>query len=286
MWLESPTNPALEVADIPTIRGRRARRRRVRRRRQHVRHSPAPAAARRWAPTWSCTRRRSSSSGHSDVLLGAVVTRDDAAVRRAQGPARPGRRDPRDRSRPGSPCAACAPCTCGSSAPRPTPRSWSAGSRPTRPSREVRYPGFGGDRVDRAGAGRARRRPAHPQDEAVGARHLPRRRRVDVRAPPPLEDRAAPPSPTAWCGCRSASRTSTTSGPTSRRARQTSPDRRWSRCELEPDPEVVARPRVTARRTVRALARFEPRSLARPAGCSRPRPVDRLSPSRPWSRGR
>ena len=38
--------------------------------------------------------------------------------------------------------------------------------------------------------GRDRRRPAHPQDPAVGARHHARRRRVDVRAPPPLEDRA------------------------------------------------------------------------------------------------
>ena len=43
-----------------------------------------------------------------------------------------------------------------SSAPRPTPRSWSAGWRRTRPSTEVRYPGFGGiaavvvDGADRA----------------------------------------------------------------------------------------------------------------------------------------
>ena len=61
VWFESPTNPALEIADIATIARRRARGRRVRRRRQHLRHSPAPAAARRSAPTSSCTRRRSTS---------------------------------------------------------------------------------------------------------------------------------------------------------------------------------------------------------------------------------
>ncbi len=61
VWLESPTNPALEVADIPTDPRGRPRRRRLRRRRQHLRHSPAAAAARASAPTSSCTRRRSTS---------------------------------------------------------------------------------------------------------------------------------------------------------------------------------------------------------------------------------
>ena len=45
VWLESPTNPALEVADIPRDRRGRARGRRLRRGRQHLRHSPAAAAA-------------------------------------------------------------------------------------------------------------------------------------------------------------------------------------------------------------------------------------------------
>ena len=44
VWLESPTNPALEVADIDDGGAGRARRRGVRRRRQHVRDT-APAAA-------------------------------------------------------------------------------------------------------------------------------------------------------------------------------------------------------------------------------------------------
>ena len=73
-------------------------------------------------------------AGHSDVLLGAVVTRDDELLRRAQGTPRPARRDARARSRPGWPCAACAPCTCASSGRRPTPRSSSAASASTRRS--------------------------------------------------------------------------------------------------------------------------------------------------------
>ena len=46
VWLESPTNPALEVADLPGDHRGRARGRRVRRRRQHLRHPPAAAPAR------------------------------------------------------------------------------------------------------------------------------------------------------------------------------------------------------------------------------------------------
>ena len=45
VWFESPTNPALEVADIETIARGRARGRRLRRGRQHLRHSPAAEAA-------------------------------------------------------------------------------------------------------------------------------------------------------------------------------------------------------------------------------------------------
>ena len=79
-------------------------------------------------------------AGHSDVLMGAVVTRDDAAVRRAQGPARPVRRDPRDLRGVARAARTAHPARCGSSARRPTPRSWYAASAsaPTSPRSATR----------------------------------------------------------------------------------------------------------------------------------------------------
>ncbi len=77
VWMESPTNPALEIADIASDRRGRARRRGLRRRRQHLRHSPAPAAARRSAPTSSCTPRPSTSPATATSCSARVVTRDD-----------------------------------------------------------------------------------------------------------------------------------------------------------------------------------------------------------------
>ena len=77
VWLESPTNPALEVIDLPPVIEAAHDGRRLRRRRQHLRHS-------------RCSSGRSTSdadlvvhsatkfiAGHSDVLMGAVVTRYD-----------------------------------------------------------------------------------------------------------------------------------------------------------------------------------------------------------------
>ena len=186
------------VADQPGAGGGRPRRRSSR-----PRTRPAPTS---WSTTPSplpCSSSRCRSdadlvvhsatkfiAGHSDVLLGAVVTARRRALRRAEEAARPDRRDARARSRPGSRCAGCAPCTCGSSGRRPTRRSSSAGSGSHPAVGEVRYPGFGAIVAVVLRRGRARRRPADPQDHAVGARHQPRRRRVDVRAAPPLEDRA------------------------------------------------------------------------------------------------
>ena len=77
VWLESPTNPALEIADIETDPRGGARGRRLRRRRQHLRHSPAAEAAR--------PRRRPRRALGDEVprrpqrrrCMGAVVTRDD-----------------------------------------------------------------------------------------------------------------------------------------------------------------------------------------------------------------
>ncbi len=63
VWLESPTNPALEVADVAAIVAAAHEAGAYVVGGQHVRHSAAAAAARRWTPTWWCTRRRSSSPG-------------------------------------------------------------------------------------------------------------------------------------------------------------------------------------------------------------------------------
>ena len=77
VWLESPTNPALEIADIETDRGGRAR-------------APAPTSSSTTPSPLPCCQRRSTLgadlvvhsatkylAGHSDAVLGAVVTRDD-----------------------------------------------------------------------------------------------------------------------------------------------------------------------------------------------------------------
>ena len=77
---------------------------------------------------------------------------------------------------------------------------------------EVRYPGFGGIVSIVLAGGAGCRRPAGAVDVAVGARDLAGWRRVDVRAPAPLEVRAGRRSPTRWCGSASASRTSRTCG--------------------------------------------------------------------------
>ena len=61
VWIESPTNPAMEVADIPAITKAAHAGRGLRRRRQHLRDPPAAAAPGAGASTWSCTRRRSTS---------------------------------------------------------------------------------------------------------------------------------------------------------------------------------------------------------------------------------
>ena len=94
VWLESPTNPAMEVADIPAITKAAHDGRCLRRRRQHLRH-PDPAAAAR------AGRRPGRALG--DEVHRRPRRRGDGrrghprrrAVRRAQGPPRPLRRHPR-----------------------------------------------------------------------------------------------------------------------------------------------------------------------------------------------
>ena len=202
VWLESPTNPALEVADIadrsprprhdagayvvvdntfatPLLqRPLDARRRPRRPLGDQVPRRPQRRAARRGRDP----RRR--------------------AVRRAQGPPRPARRHPRHVRGLAGAARPAHPATCGSSGPRPTPRSWSAGCASTRRSARSATPASAAIVAIVLARGRAGRRPADPHDPAVGARHLARRRRVDLRAAAPLEDRGRHHPRRRWCGCR------------------------------------------------------------------------------------
>ena len=184
-----PTNPLLEVADLPALVAAGPRARRARR----SSTTPSP-------PRWSSARSTHGAdvvvhsvtkylAGHSDVLLGAVVTAptEPARLRERLRPAphrctapSPGR------WRPGSRCAACAPCTCGSSGPAPTPASSRArlAQGPPRPcGRGCATPGFGAIVADRGAPAAPTPRSAVARgDPAVGARHQPRRRGVAARA--------------------------------------------------------------------------------------------------------
>ena len=138
LWIESPTNPALEVADLAALVAA-----------AHeagacvvVDNTFATPLLQRPLDLGADIVVHSATkflAGHSDVVLGAVVTRDDQLTTCSRAGATWSVRSPA-RSRPGSRCAACAPCPCGSTAPRPTPPSWPGGCRPTRRSSEVRYP--------------------------------------------------------------------------------------------------------------------------------------------------
>ena len=187
----------VRVADQPGARGGRRpgdhrrgpRRRRPRRRRQHVPHPAAAASRSSSAPTSSLHSATKYLSGHSDVQLGAIVTRDEElyavlkgrrdvqgndsrSVRGVAGAARPAHPAPARRARPGERRRAGPP-------PRRPPAARPRSATPA----SARMVSIVLPTADQ-------RRPAGARHRAVGARHQPRRRRVDVRAPPPLEVRA------------------------------------------------------------------------------------------------
>ena len=210
------------VAHQPGARGRRhpgdhggrPRRRRLRRRRQHLRHSAAAAAAR--------ARRRPRRA------LGDQVPRRAQrraarrrrhprrrAVRRAQGPPRPDRRDPRHARGVAGAARPAHPAPAGRARPGQRPGAGAPARASTRPSARSATPASAAIVAIVLAEGALAADLLTHKTEAVGARHLARRRGVDLRAAPPLEDRARHHPRRRWCGCRSASRTSTTSGPTS-----------------------------------------------------------------------
>ena len=140
LWLETPSNPLLEVADLPALcaSGRRAGAI------VGVDNTFAtpllqqPLALGADMVVHSATK---FIGGHSDLLSGITIAREQALagrLRRRRGltgatqePWRPSWR-----------CAACAPWPCGSTAARPTPANSPAASTSTRPSAACATPAF------------------------------------------------------------------------------------------------------------------------------------------------
>ena len=72
LWLESPSNPALEVYDIAALAARGVHDGRG----QHHRRARCSSSRSSSAPTSSLTSATKQMSGHADLLLGYVTTRD------------------------------------------------------------------------------------------------------------------------------------------------------------------------------------------------------------------
>ena len=210
------------VADQPGPRDRR--RSRPSRR---PRTTPAPTSSSTTRSPLRCGSARSTIgadlvvhsatkylSGHSDAMLGAVVTTDDQLYDVLKG-----RRD----------LVGAIPGTFEAwlalrglrtlhlrverAESNATELARRLGEHPA--VAEVRYPGFGGIVSDRPRRRRRRRRPRHPLDRRCGCTR-PGSAGSSRRSSDGAGGRPSPPrSPRAWSGSASASRTSRTSGPTS-----------------------------------------------------------------------
>ena len=187
VWLESPTNPALELADIETITAA------AHEAGAYVAVDNTFATPLLQTPlaqgvdlvVHSATKYL---AGHSDVLLGAICTRDDELFgvlknRRDLMGAIPGTFE--------AWLVLRGMRTLHLRVERAQANAQELVRRLRGPPGDRRgpLPRLRRDRLDRARAGCDRRRPAHPQDPVVGARHVARRGRVDARAPSPLEGR-------------------------------------------------------------------------------------------------
>ena len=214
VWLESPTNPSLELADITTIAAA-----------AHeagasvvVDNTFATPLLQQPLTLGADIVVHSATKylgGHSDLLMGAVVVGDDALWDVLKG-----RRDLLG-AVPGTLEAWLATRGLRTLHVRMERAQSNAAELARRLAdhpavAEVRYPGFGAMVAILAGR-RCRGGRRHPRRHpAVGAHHLARWRRVDARAPPPLGARAERGARRTWCASRSASRTSRTSGTTCR----------------------------------------------------------------------
>ena len=209
VWLESPTNPALEVADIPAIR-------------EAAQAAGAYVVVDNTFATpllqqplsmgvdlvvHSATKFLSGTPTYSSARSSPATTTSSAYSRTGgtssvRSPAR---------SRPGWPCAACAPSTCASSGRSRTPRSSYADSGSTQRSARSATPASAGS--SRSCSPRARWPPTcSPTRPACGC--TPRRSAASSRrSSAGVAGRPnRPPSRTGWSGSPSASRTSRTSG--------------------------------------------------------------------------
>ena len=235
VWCETPTNPLLGIADIAALARRRARGRGAARRRQHLRLALPAAAARarrrrrralhHQVPRRPLRRgRRRAGHRRRRARRAADVPperggRGARAVRRLAHAAR--RQDARRCAWTGTATtpSAVAELLAGHPAvsrvllpgPARAPRPRGRGQADAR----LRRHGL----VRAAPAARRRRCEICAAHGAVHAGRVARRRRVADRAPGPDDARVASRArrwrcPTTSCGCRSASRTSTTCSPT------------------------------------------------------------------------
>ena len=143
VWIESPTNPAMEVADIPTIT-KAAHEAGAYVVVDNTFATPMLQQPLEWDVDLVVHSATKFIGGHADLLMGAIVTRDEQLYGVLKG-----RRDLVG-AIPGAFEAWLAlrglrtlPAADGA-LPRPTPQSSYAGSGNVPTSREVRYPGFGG----------------------------------------------------------------------------------------------------------------------------------------------
>ena len=141
LWLESPSNPLLEIADVEALAGRRQGTRRARGHGQHVLDAVAAAPARhgRHVVVHSATKLLSRALRRGDGR-GRGTRRGAGAV--AAQPAQPARRHPgpgRDVPRPARPAHAAGAARAG---PGHRGRAGRAAWRGHPKVEKVRYPGF------------------------------------------------------------------------------------------------------------------------------------------------
>ena len=184
VWFESPTNPALEVADIPAI---------VRAAHEHgalvaVDNTFATPLLQRPLELGADLVVHSATkyiSGHSDVLMGAAIAASDelaAALVKHRSLYGGDPRAARDLPRAAGPAHAA-----GAPRARAGEREGAraAARRPPSP-RGGALPGLRRDHLDRPARRRRAGRRARAAHRTLGARDEPRRGRVDVRAPSAL----------------------------------------------------------------------------------------------------
>ena len=139
VWIETPSNPRLDVCDIAAVAeaahaaGRAAWRSTTR---SHARSASGRST---WARTSSMTARPRRSSGHSDLLLGAVCVRDAELAAALRAGARRAARS-RARSRRGSRTARSPRSRCGWSARSANALALAAALRARADVLEVRHP--------------------------------------------------------------------------------------------------------------------------------------------------